>query len=162
MAEAVGLAASIIGLIEISTKLARLAKELYDSGKDARTSILRIKAEMENLHLIFCRVQVLVESRTQKKPRRIRLKMIPVHHLLTILTGCMLYYSDLDEKLSGLAQPTSVAGPARNIIARVKWSIWTEAEVAVILDNLERQKSSLLLMLTIINWYVVWFSHETL
>lgn len=170
MAEAVGLAASITGLIAISTKIAQLAKSVYDSGKDAPKSILRIEEEMDNLHLIFCQVQVLVQTRN--RPSKSRLAMIPVHHLVTILTGCMLYYSSLDEKLSGFnaglappagasnAQPTlrPTASSARIVMARVKWAVWTEAEVAVVIDNLERQKSSLHLMLTILHWYVNIFS----
>lgn len=155
MSDPVSLAASITGLVTISCKIAQVAKKVYDSGKDARTSILRIKEEMDTLHLIFCQVQVLV----QKRPRKSRLTLISVHHLLTILTGCMLYFSSLDEKLSAVAALAPGANafnssPARKIVARAEWSVWTEAEIAVIIENLERQKSSLVLMLTIINWCV--------
>lgn len=158
MADPVSLAASITGLVAVSCKVARTAKQIYDSGKDASSGIMRIKEEMDNLHLIFCQVQELVGGRkwNWNKPKKSRLKMVPVNHLVTILTGCMVYFSSLDEKLSEVAgtQSTSNSSSTRTIMARVKWMIYTQAEVAVIIENLERQKSSLHLMLTILNWYV--------
>lgn len=113
------------------------------------------------MNLIFCQVQgLIVGSRSRNRPKKSRLAMVLLHHLATILTGCMLYHSDLNKKLSevaGLAPPTT--GPnatgsnvqlssqrprsARGILGRIKWSLCTEAEVTVIIENLERQKSSL-------------------
>jgi hypothetical protein len=70
---------------------------------------------------------------------------------MTILSGCVLAYSSLDEKLSkvaGLAR----GGPIAGLGARVQWALWKEAEAEVILVDLERHKSSLHMM-TIIQWY---------
>jgi len=114
-------------------------------------SIRRISEEMDQLHLIFGQVHMLLEGHAKKRPSRSRLTMLPLHHLMTILSGCVLAYSDLDEKLS------SVAGLARggsitSLGARVQWALWKEAEAGVILVDLERYKSSLHIMLTIIQW----------
>lgn len=163
MSDPLSVAASITGLIGITVKIAQVAKQLYDSAKDAPNSVLRLKDEMDNLNMIFCEVQALTESvsRRRHRAKKSRLSMVPLHHLLTILTGCMLYYSSLDERLrkvagiaAGNTQPTSSLSSASRVVAQIKWSVWTEAEVAVIFENLERHKTSLIMMLTILNWYV--------
>ena len=53
-------------------------------------------------------------------------------------------YSSLDEKLSRAA--------GAGLGARVQWALWTEVEAGVILVDLERHKSSLHMMLTIMQW----------
>jgi len=87
---------------------------------------------------------MLLEGHTRKRPSRSRLTMLPLHHLMTILSGSVLAHSSLDKKLSELAR----AG----LGARVQWALWKEAEAGVILVELERHKSSLHMMLTIIQW----------
>jgi len=94
---------------------------------------------------------MLLEGHAQKRPSRSRLAMLPLHHLMTILSGCVLAHSSLDEKLStvsGLACGGSIVG----LGARVQWALWKEAEAGAILVDLERHKSSLHMMLTIIQW----------
>ena len=94
---------------------------------------------------------MLLEGHSPKSPSRSRLTMFPLHHLMSILSGCVLTYSSLDEKLSkvaGLVRGGSIA----NLGARVQWALWKEAEAGVILVDLERHKSSLHIMLTIIQW----------
>ena len=144
MSDPVSIIASVVGLATTSAKIASIAKQLYDSGKDAPASIRRIMEEMSQQHLIFGQVQMLLEGHTQKIPSRSRLTMLPLHHLMTILSGCVLAYSSLDEKLS------KVAGAGFG--ARVQWALWREAEAGVILVDLERHKSSLHMMLSIIQW----------
>jgi len=70
---------------------------------------------------------------------RSRLTMIPLHYLMTILSGCVLVYSRLDKRLMEAASVTT--GPAG-----------LGAEAGIILTELERHKSSLHTMLTIIQW----------
>jgi len=142
MSDPLPIIASVSGLIAISAKIASNAKQLYDSGKDAPNSIRRISEEMEQLHLIFGQVQMLLEG--QKRPSRSRLTMLPLHHLMTILSSCVLAHSGLDKKLSEVA--------SASLGARARWALWKEAEAGEILLELERHKSSLHMMLTIIQW----------
>lgn len=171
MSDPLSVVTSITGLICISTKIAQVAKQLYDSGKDAQKSMLRIKREMVNLHLILCHVQALVQPKARNRPSKSRLTMIPIHNLITILTGCVLEFHSLDEKLSkvaGLANPRPATGSnaqpmpastsklsfAGKIVAQVDWSVWTEGEIALMIENLELHKSSLSLILIVLTWYV--------
>jgi len=161
MLDPLSILAAVVGLVATSAKITSTAKQLYNSRKDAPTSIRRISEEMDQLHLIFGRVQMLLEGYTQKKPSRSRLTMLPLHHLMTILSGCVLAHSSLDKKLSEVAGSGSLdnAGGQNSATtrpmglgARVRWALWKEAEAEAILVELERYKSSLHMMLTIIQW----------
>ena len=141
---------SVAGLVVTSAKIAGIAKQLYNSGKDAPATINRISEEMSQLHLIFAQVQMLLEGHAQKRPSRSRLRMLPLHHLMTILSGCVLAYSSLDKKLSEISGATT--GSGLSLGTRVQWALWKEAEAGLILVELERHKSSLHMMLTVIQW----------
>ena len=157
MIDPLSIIVAVIGLAATSAKIAGTAKQLYDSGRDAPASIRRIGEEMDQLHLIFGQVQMLLEGHAQKRPNRSRLAMLPLHHLMTVLSGCVLAYSSLDKKLSevaGLAQTRTTTGTrSTGLGIRVRWVLWKEVEAAAILVELERHKSSLHMMLTIIQWY---------
>ena len=91
---------------------------------------------------------MLARRSCKEKLSRSRLTMLPLHNLMTILSGCVLAHSSLEEKLSQVAGGGSIAG----LGARVQWALWKEAEAGVILVELERHKSSLNTMLMIIQW----------
>ena len=155
MSDPLSIIASVVGLAGTCAKIASITKQLYSSGKDAPGSISRISQEMDQLHLIFGQVQMLLEGHAQKRPSRSRLAMIPLHHLMTILSGCVLAYSSLDKKLSEVSGPiaaTSTEASGPGLGARVQWALWKEAEAGVILVELERHKSSLQTMLMVIQW----------
>ena len=129
---------AVVGLIVTSAQIASTAKQLYDSVKDAPASIRRMGEEMEQLYLIFGQVQMLLEG------QNIRSNMSPLHHLMAILSGCVLAYSRLDKKLS------EVAGTGLG--ARLRWALWKEVEAREILVELERHKSSLHMVLAAVQW----------
>ena len=151
MCDPLSIIASVVGLAATSAKIAGIAKQLYNSGKGAPTTIDRISQEMDQLHLIFGQVQMLLEGHARKRISRSRLSMLPLHHLMTILSGCVLAYSSLDKKLSEVASAVTDTRSA-GLGARAQWALWKEAEAGVILVELERHKSSLHMMLTVIQW----------
>ena len=160
MSDPLSVISAVVGLVGVSAHLGRRSKELYDSAKDAPTSILLLQQEMENIHIIFLQVEMFVRGSAKKTPSRKGLTMISLHHLMTILTGCILVLSTIDEKLSevaGLVDPATQK-PMKNLqytlVDRINWALWKEAEIGVTLQTLERHKSSLNLMLSLIQWYV--------
>ena len=70
--------------------------------------------------------------------------MILVEHILTALTGCVTTYSDLDSVLNKLEMDPSMGG-----FSRVKWML-EESKISTLLGRLQNHKSSLMLMLTIL------------
>ena len=161
MSDPLSVISAVVGLIAISAHLGKRSKELYDCAKVAPASMLQINKEMEHLNIIFVQVEMFVRGNVdkKKKPSKVGLTMLSLHHLMTILSGCVLVLSNLDKKLgevAGLVDSTTQK-PARGLqspIDRIKWAMWKETEVAVILQDLERHKSSLNIMLSLIQWYV--------
>ena len=81
--------------------------------------------------------------------------MISIHHLVATLSGCVLVCSSLDKYLNevvGIVDPSVPASKTGLVWERVKWAAWKEAEVADIIEDLQRHKLSLNLMLGIIQW----------
>ena len=157
MSDPLSIVASIAGLVAISAKIVSMLKILYDCGakaKEAPKSISRIKEEMQDMSVIFCQVQLFILG-TSKTPSHSRLTMISIHDLVATLTGCVLVCSNMDKYLSevvGITDPSVPATKVGLILERVKWAVWKETEVAVFIEDLQRHKLSLNLMLSIIQW----------
>ena len=107
---------------------------------------------MDGINLILCEVRLLLGGITQ--PNISRLKMISVHHLSTTLTGCVMLCSKLDatlDKVSGL-RGTGTQGWAKLVKEKIKWAFWTEDAAKESIEDLQRHKLSLSLMLSILQW----------
>ena len=159
MPDPLSVLSAIVGLVGVSAHLGRRSKDLYDSAKVAPTSLLQLHTEMQNIHIVFVEVEMFVRGTAKKRPTKKGMTMISLHHLMTILTGCVLVFSNIDKKLSevaGLVDPTTQK-PIRNLqstLDRIKWALWKEAEIAVMLQDLDRHKLTLNMMLSLIQWYV--------
>jgi len=157
MSDPLSVVASIAGLIGISAKIICLLKDVYDCGaraKGAPDSINRVMAEMQDMNAIFCQVQLFIVGQSER-PQNSRLTMISIHHLVATLSGCVLVCSSLDKYLNevvGIVDPSVPASKTGLLWERVKWASWKEAEVADVIEDLQRHKLSLNLMLGIIQW----------
>ena len=96
-----------------------------------------------------------------KVTNKSRLTLISLHHLMATLSGCVLMCSALDKKLgdvaglreAGVQTGTSGSGnKAGLLVEKIKWVLWKEAEVKELIEDLQRHKLSLNLMLNIIQW----------
>ena len=157
MGDPLSIAASIAGLITLSTQIVGMAKEVFDKVKDAPETVKRVREEVESMQPIFYQVQQLLTG-TGSGLNHGNLTMISVHNLMATLTGCVIVYSRLEKKVNevcGFSDPAtaSVAWKRAGIITnRVTWGLWRHEEVLVIIEDLQRQKLSLNLMLSIITW----------
>ena len=157
MGDPLSIAASIAGLITISAQIVGMAKDLFDKVKDAPETMARVREEVEGMQPIFCQVQLLLIG-TGSGLNRSNLTMITIHSLMATLTGCVVLYSKLGQKVNevcGFNDPTaaSAAWKKAGVIAdRVKWGLWGHEEALGIIEDLQRQKLSWVLMLTILSW----------
>lgn len=157
MSDPLSVVASIAGLIGISAKIISMLKGVYDCGakaKGAPESISCVIDEMQDMNVIFCEVQLFVIGQSKSRQQN-RLTMISVHHLIATLSGGVLVCSSLDKYLSevvGIVDPSVPAGKAGLMCERVKWAAWKEAQVTEVIEDLQRHKLSLNLMLGIIQW----------
>ena len=154
---ALSITGAVSGVLTLTSQISSTAYTLYSSVKDAPASIRQIEEEMKDLHDVFCQVQHLIGG-SMKVTNKNRLTLISLHHLMATISGCVLMCSALDKKLSdvaglreaGVHMGTSASGnKAGLLVEKVKWALWTEAEVKGLIDDLKR---SLNLMLNIIQW----------
>jgi len=109
------------------------------------------------MQLIFYQVQLLLTG-AGSRPNHGNLTMISVHNLMSTLTGCVIVFSRLKMKMNevcGFNDPTTASAAWKRagvIVGQVKWGLWRQEEVLCIIEDLQRQKLSLLLMLTILSW----------
>jgi len=68
-------------------KLAQRPLRLRSKSKGAPDSINRVMAEMQDMNVIFCEVQLFIVGQS-KRPQNSRLTMISIHHLVATLSGC--------------------------------------------------------------------------
>jgi len=157
MSEPLSIAASVAGLITISAQIVGMAKDLFDKVKDAPETMMRVREEVESMQPIFCQVHLLLNG-SGSGLNHGNLTMISIHNLMTTLTGCVIVYSRLEKKVNevcGFNDPTTATAVWKRagvVADRVKWGLWRHEEVLVIIEDLQRQKQTLNLMLTIITW----------
>ncbi|KAI5848412.1 hypothetical protein BZA05DRAFT_97186 [Tricharina praecox] len=167
MSDPLSVVASIAGLIGISAKIISMLKGVYDCGakaKGAPESISCVIDEMQDMNVIFCEVQLFVIGQSKSRQQN-RLTMISVHHLIATLSGGVLVCSSLDKYLSevvGIVDPSVPAGKAGLMCERVKWAAWKEAQVTEVIEDLQRHKLSLNLMLGIIQCHTAAEATESL
>jgi hypothetical protein len=159
MGDPLSITASISGLIGLSGQILTSLNDLYTLGKSAKNapdSIRRLLEEMEEMNVIFCQVQLFISNTGKRKPSGSGLTRISIHHIVATLSGCVLVCSNLDKYLSevqGITDPNAKAITGVKLVwERVRWAVWKESEVAIILQDLQRHKLSLNIMLGIVQW----------
>ena len=152
MADPLSIVASVAGLITISAQIVIMVKELFTKTKNAPETILRVREEVESMQPSFYQVQQLLNG-AGSGINHGNLTMISIHNLMTTLTGCVIVYTRLEKKVNEVCGFNGGTWKRTGVIAdRVKWGLWKQEEVLCIIEDLQRQKLSLNLMLTIITW----------
>ena len=157
MSDPLSIAVSVAGLLASTSQIAEKARALWNFGKDIKDapksniSVLHIQEEMDEMNMIFCQVRLLLGGTA--RPHIARLNMISIHHLSMTLSGCVLLCSKLDARLEEVSGHRGTGKKKIELIKeRIKWALWTEAMAAEIIEDLQRHKLSLSLMLNIIQW----------
>jgi hypothetical protein len=134
--EAVGSAASVITLIELSAKVASLCFQYSSAVKNARSDIERLRGELKRLTTTLQGAQQLLESPNGKR-------LQTSQGLRNGLIDCSSQLSQLQSRLEKKANP----GPARKAMSRIgfralKWPFESK-EIDAIIKNLERYRDTL-------------------
>lgn len=142
--------ASLVGLLAASGKVASILSRVKSSISHAPDSIEQIWLHVNELQFCFAAVQkFIVGANTVTAASQRRLSMIEVDQLVATLTESVLTFSELEE----LVAPFDKFHQA-SLGDRVKW-VWKEDNITRIMLRLDRHKSSLSLMLNIVQWYVL-------
>ncbi|KAF8252409.1 hypothetical protein K440DRAFT_687158 [Wilcoxina mikolae CBS 423.85] len=143
MADPLSIAASVAGLLALSSKIIHALCSFTKSAVEVPQSVSRVNAEVQMVSAVFGQVQRLILSDRGELDEE-RFLSIPLHSLVDTLTGCVVIFSNLEryiDEIGGLAMPA--------LWERVKW-VKRESEIEGLMQDLQRHKLSLNLMLSII------------
>ncbi|KAH7146859.1 hypothetical protein B0J13DRAFT_318103 [Dactylonectria estremocensis] len=129
MAEAVGLAGSVIAIIELSAKVSALCLDYSTAVSNARADITRLRSRLDSLGVTFRAVQKLLDGPDGHTLQTSR-------ELVDSLQGCTTVLDQVQRRLD----PDKAGKAMRRFGLRaLKWPLDSK-EVSDILSRLERHK----------------------
>lgn len=145
--EALSIAASVLGILSVTAKLATGLTELIERGKNVPDSIQSLVSELNDIRGCLVQLQPFLED-TQRSSTS-RTAMISLDQVVTINTSCVLTLSELEKFIDSFKNPKSLSR-----IDRLRW-LKNESRVDRILLRIRASKSSLNLILVILTWYAL-------
>jgi len=142
MADPLSIAASVAGLAAIAGKVTKIMWDFVSGIDDAPQSARSVLNTVNETKLTIEAIQHLIE--TIASVSSWRRTMIRLDHLALTLSNCILTLSELE----------SVVVVANGILERINW-IRAESKVARLVPRLESQKTSLALIVTVLQWYLL-------
>ena len=137
-------AASVVGLLNAGAFAVKHLHSVVSSARDVPRSARYMLDELTAVNAALTQLQLFLLR--QRPANSSRTGMIMVEQILTTLTGCVTTYSDLESILEGLEIDCEIG-----TFSRVKW-MYQESSISAILSRVQNHKSSLTLMLTILQW----------
>ncbi|KAA8913147.1 hypothetical protein FN846DRAFT_183551 [Sphaerosporella brunnea] len=140
--DGLSVAASVAGLLQVTTKIIGFLSTMSDAPSLAR----HVQEQTAALTAIFHQLDDFITG-AERPERKGRKAMIYVNQIVATLTGCVCAFSELEECLASV---TISQRRGLTLWDRAKWAA-KEGDIQRLLQNLEQHKSSLSLMLTIYN-----------
>lgn len=142
MADPLSIAASITGIVMAAVKITTVLSDLHD----APDHIADLSAEVNNIRIVFKAFQRLLDQPNSLPSRRAA--MIQLEDVVVIVTEVVLVFSELQTIVTPLS--TRQRSPLRALT----W-VWQRSTTTRLVNQLQRHKSSLTVVLQIIAWLVV-------
>ena len=140
-------AASVAGLLGAAGKITTVLYGLVTKIKDAPSLTRTVVTEVSDITAALGQLQAYVLGTASANPACSNL--ILLEQVLATLSGCVATYSELEAAVDSLNINADMG-----IFDRAMWTLKEPGLVAVV-QRLQNHKSSLTLMLTILQWYVV-------
>ena len=138
------IAGSVFGLIKAGTSIVSALTSIIDGVKDAPKLAQSLVWEVNDITAALGTLQGYVIHEIAVAPARGSL--ILLEQVLASLTGCVMTYSDLQAVLDSLSVNADMGA-----WERMKW-LRKESTLQKIWQRLQSHKSSLTLMLTVLQW----------
>lgn len=136
--------ASVVGLLTAGVQITKAVTKTVKGVLNAPELANQILQEIHDITAALGFIQTYLHERAHATTKRKNL--ILLEHILITLTGCVTTYSDLQTKVDDLE-----TSPGMGFLAKVQW--WREESgIGALVGRLQNHKSSLTLMLTILQW----------
>ena len=136
------IASGVVGIVaaaaKISLLLARFTKNTIAAPKQAKI----VLSEVSDVGGILSQLQPFLLGIAL--PDRSRVSLLTVEWMVTIVSGCVLTFSELEKLLDGFKTETL------SILDRLKW-VRKETAIVDLIQRLQNHKASLSLVLSILN-----------
>jgi hypothetical protein len=149
MADPLSISASILAILTAAGVVIKVLSEV----KDAPQSVQDVCSEVRHIELVFKALQRFLDG---SKIRSHRAALIQLDDVVVILTQTVLVFSELEI----LVQPLSASRTKQDSMTllgklstwrRVTW-VWQQPAATRLVNQLQRHKASLTLILQIIQW----------
>ena len=140
-------AASVVGLLGAAGKITSVLHGFVTKIKDAPSLARTVVIEVADITAALGQLQAYVLGTASANPARSNL--ILLEQVLVTLSGCVATYSELEAAVDSLNISIDMG-----IFDRAVWTLKEPGLVAIV-QRLQNHKSSLTLMLTILQWYVI-------
>ncbi|KAL8645668.1 MAG: hypothetical protein Q9226_007197 [Calogaya cf. arnoldii] len=140
--EALSIAASVLGILSVTAKLATGLTELVERGKNVPNSVHSLVSELNDIR--SCLVQLQPFLQDTQKTLSSRTAMISLDQVITINTSCVLTLSELEKFIDSFKNRQSLSR-----MDRLRW-LKNESRVDRMLLRIRASKSSLNLILVIL------------
>ncbi|CAL8581603.1 hypothetical protein XPA_007292 [Xanthoria parietina] len=140
--EAISIAASVVGILSITAKLATGLTELIERGKNVPGSIHSLVSELNDMRGCLAQLQPLLQDTQRSAPSRTA--MLSLNQILTINTSCVLTLSELEKFVDSFKKRQSLSN-----LDRLRW-LRNESRIERMLLRIRASRSSLNLILVIL------------
>lgn len=145
MSDPLSVAASIAGLISITVEAVKFLGPYVSAAKETPQVAAHVYSEVQSTQVILMGLQSLTKNLGSVKVQHAAL--IGVNQVVAILTDGVLLYSELHKELQSLrAKDGAEKVPLRG---RLQW-VWKESTFVTLLNRLQSFKSSMTLVLVIL------------
>lgn len=150
MSDPLSVAASIAGLVSLAGQLYNVLDTFISGVRDAPSMARTVHAELNACRTLLVALQGLLSGPAFSHSRA---TLIPAHSVIVSFTDAVLLFSELEATILPLAGLRTTT-----FVARARWAR-KEPRLTVLTSRLQWHKSTLVLQLNILQWYVE--SHPT-
>ncbi|KAL8961543.1 MAG: hypothetical protein Q9193_001916 [Seirophora villosa] len=144
MADPVSIATGVVGVLTAAAQIASFLINFAGCSKDAPQAARYVLAEVLGISGTLSQLQSLLLGNAQVE--RSRTQLLQVDHVVTIVSACVLTFSELSELLDELKTE------GMDLLARTRWAR-KDKTISKLIQRLQHHKASLSLILNILNGY---------
>lgn len=145
MSDPLSVAASIAGLISITVEAVKFLSPYVSAAKETPQVAAHVYSEVQSTQVILMGLQSLTKNLESVSIQHAA--MIGVNQVVAVLTDGVLLYSELHKELQSLWAKDGVEKVP--LIGRLQW-VWKGSTFATLLNRLQSFKSSMTLILMIL------------
>ena len=140
--------ASVVGLVNAAGKISSILAITLSNVHESPQLMQDVLSEVNDVKIFLSALQRFLFG-ISSAPRR-RVALITLHQLIATLTEAVFTFSELEDLLAPFAASCEIS-----IIERARWAM-KEETISRIIQRLQRHKSSLSLMLNIVQWCILY------